>query len=115
MNKLLITALLFATPAFAQAPLNLESNQNGITQHWGAGGTINRGQIVKISGNQVVGVATTDTSGAIGVAITSATQNQDILISIMGSPLVQVDGACTQGNVISISSSNAGLGHCVSS
>src|SRR5215469_9686180 len=111
-NKLLIAALLFAAPAFAQAPLNLETNQNGITQHWGAGGTINRGQIVKISGNQVVAVATTDTSGAIGVAITSATQNQDILISIMGSPLLQVDGACVAGNIISISNTNAGLGHC---
>ena len=110
--KKLLALLLFASPCIAQAPLNLETTANGITQNWAAGGNVTRGQIVKFSGSQVVAVATADTSGAIGVAITSGSQGQSVLISVMGSPLIQVDGACTQGNAISISPTLAGQGHC---
>jgi len=115
MRNKLLALLLFASPCFAQAPLNLETTANGITQNWAAGGNVTRGQIVKFSGSQVVAVATADTSGAIGVAITSGSQGQSVLISVMGSPLIQVDGACTQGNSVIISPSNTGFGRCTAS
>lgn len=114
--KLLAGFLLFTGILYGQQnPIQIDAN--GLTQTLASGGIVSRGQIVKInSAGQVVPMATTDTSGAIGVAATSQqNQGQSISVSIAGVPLIQVDGTCAAGNLISISSTTAGFGHCASS
>src|SRR5271157_1425198 len=118
MKKLTISlCLLFAATAQAQAPLNLETTYNGITQSWSAGAIVNRGQLVTVDATgRIIPATTGTTSGIFAVAVTSAQNTgQTVLVSIEGSPLVQVDGACVAGNVVTISSTNAGFGHCAAS
>lgn len=112
--KLLIVFMLLAIAAFGQQnPIQIDAN--GLTQTFGVGGIVSRGQIVKInSSGQVVPVLTTDTSGAIGIAATSQ-QNvgQVVAVSIAGSPLVLIDSSgCAAGNVVSFSTTAGGSGHC---
>jgi len=116
MKRLLIW-FLFAIPAFAQSPLNVETTSDGLTQNWASGSIVNRGQIVKVdSTGRVVPMLTTDTTGAVGVAVTSAQNSgQTVKITANGDPLVQMDGACVLGNQVSISSTVAGTGHCSAS
>src|SRR5271167_2294256 len=115
MKKLTISLLLLlASTASAQAPLNLETTYNGITQNWAAGAIVQRGQLVQVdSTGRLIPTTTASTGGVFGVAVTAAgNTGQSFLVSIEGSPLVVVDGACVQGNAVSISTTTAGYGHC---
>src|SRR5271155_2640359 len=115
MKKLTISLLLLlASTARAQAPLNLETTYNGITQNWAAGSIVQRGQLLTVdSTGRMIPATTATTGGIFGVAVTAAgNTGQSFLVSIEGSPLVIVDGACVQGNAVSISTTTAGYGHC---
>lgn len=85
-------------------------------QTFSAGLGIFSGQIVKIDATgRVVPMALTDTSGAVGVTQTGGNVGQTVNVLTSGSVQILVDGACTAGNLISISSVTAGFGHCSTS
>lgn len=89
--------------------------QNGLVQQWTVSVTVLTGQLVKEDANRrVLPVALSDTSGAIGVAITGAVSPfQSIIVSKLGDVQLLVDGPCNPGQNVFISNAQVARGTCI--
>ena len=116
---LLILTLLGLTPFLrAQAIQNtttIEYHSDKMVELQTAGSGILKGQLLKVGPNStVVPALTTDVSGIIGIADISESQiGTTIDMVVSGMDQILVDGACTAGNSIVISTTVPGSGHCV--
>jgi hypothetical protein len=114
---LFLLMLLAAFPVRAQQGQITLDKQDGSTQQWSTDAPVLPGQIVKVTANRrVVPSAIADTSGVIGVAITTASQAyQTITVSTIGDNRVFADGSCRVGQSIQISSIFSGYVNCTNS
>ena len=116
MKRLLLLVLLCVPlSAYSQGGA-IEYQLDKVTELQTSGAPIRKGQLLKASASGTVSpLATTDTSGVIGIASTESNQTGSVIrMSILGTEQILVDGPCTLGNIIVISSTLAGYGHCVS-
>jgi hypothetical protein len=113
-----LLALLLPCIAFAQAGDYRYDTARGMQRSYRTGALIRAGQIVKITGNPitVVPIATTDTMGAIGVALSGAPSGGIVMVELTGAAPVAVDNAasCSVGNYVQYSGTVTGLGDCTS-
>lgn len=110
MRKLLFAVTLLSLAFIAPVSINAQGLD------YTSGAAITAGNLVKLnSSGQAVNAATTDTSGVVGVALSSAT-GVGIPVFVVGATglavVVNVDNACAPGNFVSISSTVNGKGHC---
>lgn len=110
----LICVLFLATTLRAEQMQTSFNRHGDILQRWSTEAPIRTGQIVKMTANHTVALSsTTDRSGAIGVAVTAASHESEIItVSVIGNYKVSVDGTCIAGETLQISSTINGYAHC---
>jgi hypothetical protein len=100
---------------------SLANNLTGATIYtvYTTGATVTAGQLVKFSASGfVVPTATTDTTGIIGEAFTSAAAIASVAVIRIGTapvPTTDNAGSCTAGILVINSTTAAGQGHCTAS
>lgn len=116
--KRLLLALLFLMPlprlAFAQAVvsnMSLTATYVQVPNAGATGTTLNA--LAKLTGapSTAVIMATTDVEGAVGVVVNGFGTSGSATIQKTGTTYLQMDGATTAGDYVTISSTTAGYGH----
>lgn len=115
--RVLIGVLLLTIAAGAQTPPNYTYDPDGIRAIRTAGAQIFSGQILKLdsSTGRMIPVTTSDTSGAVGIAVFGAASGAFVNYAVTGDYFISVDNSCTIGQSVIISAIATGNGHCTSS
>jgi hypothetical protein len=122
MRKLIFLFLLATGTAVAQTSgtqvgrIVLAQNASLSQKGYTAGGTITLGQLVTInSSGQVIAATTSTSQGVIGIAKNSAVSSGPVDVAMLGEVSALADGACTTGNLLTISALTAGYVNCTAS
>lgn len=101
----------------AQVGSGFTFNANdGVRRQYASAGNIFAGELLaETASNEAIPVTAGATMGVIGVATNSApTTGQPVTVGVLGAFPVSVDAPCNAGQVVVISATNAGYGHCQS-
>jgi hypothetical protein len=124
MRKVLLLAVLLAAvgalvPGIARAQ-DLPGSyfylpQGGVVRVYTAGAQVYAGQPVVLSSSlHVTPSVTSNITGVLGVATTSAASGQTVRVELLGDVQASVDGTCAVGNFVVNSSTTNGNLHCQS-
>jgi hypothetical protein len=106
--------MLFGGSARAQCSSFSNSQVYGQIQTCVVGVSVSQGMIVGLNSSvQVVPAPTSLSAGIFGVALQSGSPGSAVLILISGQAGVSTDNACSFGQLIIVSTTIAGNGHCV--